>query len=208
MAGGISGPLFFGPLISTGSRGLVAPAFTIGAALMIAGGVTKLILGIRAECAPLDDIAKPLTAEEAEALAAKDEAETERPRPDLHQSWARVHRSRAWIYRLSAQGDGEGALQAEIQARAEEAARALAFHIEADQRRKAAETEVEHQRQELKEQEERIRRRLEASRQRARGLGRFRPGPGRLTGSPRSGSRVPPPEEALDNEITTIERAL
>ena len=64
--GGIIGPLLFGPLIATGSHRLVALAFLIGAALMITGGVAELLFGVRAEGTQLEDIAKPLTVEEAE----------------------------------------------------------------------------------------------------------------------------------------------
>jgi MFS family permease len=64
--GGIVGPLLFGPLIATGSHGLVAVAFLIGAALMTAGGVAELLFGVKAEGTQLEDIAKPLTVEEAE----------------------------------------------------------------------------------------------------------------------------------------------
>jgi MFS family permease len=65
-AGGIAGPLLFGPLISTGSRGLVSVAFLVGSALMLAGGATELVFGVKAEQQPLEDVARPLTAEDAE----------------------------------------------------------------------------------------------------------------------------------------------
>jgi hypothetical protein len=68
--GGITGPLLFGPLISTGSVGLVALAFAIGSVLMIFGGVAELMFGVKAEGAQLEDIARPLTAEEPGAGAA------------------------------------------------------------------------------------------------------------------------------------------
>ncbi len=64
--GGITGPLLFGPMIATGSKGLVGVAFLIGAGLMAAGGVAELAFGVKAEQAQLEDIATPLTAEEAE----------------------------------------------------------------------------------------------------------------------------------------------
>jgi MFS family permease len=64
--GGIVGPLLFGHLIATNSRGWVAIAFLIGAGVMALGGVAELFLGVKAENAQLEDIAKPLTAEEAE----------------------------------------------------------------------------------------------------------------------------------------------
>ena len=44
--GGISGPLLFGSLISTGARSEVAIGFLIGAAVMALGGVAELLLGV------------------------------------------------------------------------------------------------------------------------------------------------------------------
>jgi MFS family permease len=64
--GGIVGPLLFGHLIATNNRGWVAAAFLIGAGVMALGGIAELFLGVKAENAQLEDIAKPLTAEEAE----------------------------------------------------------------------------------------------------------------------------------------------
>ena len=64
--GGIVGPLLFGHLIATNERRWVMLAFLIGAAVMALGGVAELFLGVRAEQTQLEDIAKPLTVEEAE----------------------------------------------------------------------------------------------------------------------------------------------
>jgi MFS family permease len=65
--GGISGPLFFGHFIHSGSADQVATGFFIGAGAMALGGVAELLFGVRAEGQSLENIAKPLTAEEAEA---------------------------------------------------------------------------------------------------------------------------------------------
>jgi MFS family permease len=64
-AGGISGPLLFSHLVSTGKVPDTVIAFSIGAALMIIAGLTEIIFGVRAERQSLEDIARPLTAEEA-----------------------------------------------------------------------------------------------------------------------------------------------
>ena len=64
--GGIIGPLLFGHLIATNDRNMVMIAFLIGAGVMALGGVAELFLGVRAENTQLEDVAKPLTAEEAE----------------------------------------------------------------------------------------------------------------------------------------------
>ena len=64
--GGITGPYLFGKMIESGEESQVAIAFYIGAAIMAIGGIVELFLGVRAEQESLEDIAKPLTAEDAE----------------------------------------------------------------------------------------------------------------------------------------------
>ncbi len=71
--GGISGPLLFGHLIDNASASKditgIAIGYFIGAALMIAGGVVEIFLGVKAEGQSLENIAKPLTAEDATVAA-------------------------------------------------------------------------------------------------------------------------------------------
>jgi MFS family permease len=67
--GGITGPQLFSRLIASGDDGQVALAFAIGAVLMIAGGIVALVYGVAAERQSLENIAKPLTAEDAEPAA-------------------------------------------------------------------------------------------------------------------------------------------
>ena len=66
--GGISGPLLFGKLIDNASADkditAIALGYFIGAALMVAGGLVEVFLGVKAEGQSLENIAKPLTAEE------------------------------------------------------------------------------------------------------------------------------------------------
>lgn len=64
--GGISGPLLFGHLINSGDEGLVSIAFYTGAGVMILAGIVEIFFGVKAEQATLEDLAQPLTAEEAE----------------------------------------------------------------------------------------------------------------------------------------------
>ena len=71
-AGGIAGPLLFGKLIedaTSGGEGIsaIALGYYIGSALMIAGGIIAAFLGVKAEGQSLENIAKPLTAEDADA---------------------------------------------------------------------------------------------------------------------------------------------
>ena len=63
-AGGITGPLLFSALVSTGQVSDTVLAFSIGASLMILAGLVEIVLGVRAERQSLEDIARPLTAEE------------------------------------------------------------------------------------------------------------------------------------------------
>ncbi len=65
-AGGITGPILFGKLIE-GGRADVAFGYYLGAGLMIAAGLVELVLGVKAEQRSLEDIATPLTAQDAEA---------------------------------------------------------------------------------------------------------------------------------------------
>jgi MFS family permease len=66
--GGIAGPLLFGSLIDRASSShditAIALGYFIGAALMVAGGVVEAVLGVHAEGKSLEDIARPLTAED------------------------------------------------------------------------------------------------------------------------------------------------
>jgi MFS family permease len=79
--GGIIGPLLFGNLIASGNRGEVATAFFIGAAVMAVGGIVELFFGVKAEQVPLENIAKPLTAEESEHMPAREREGRRRYRP-------------------------------------------------------------------------------------------------------------------------------
>jgi MFS family permease len=65
--GGITGPLLFGRLIEAGGETNVMYGYLLGAALMIAAGVVEIVLGVEAAGRQLEDIAKPLTAQDAEA---------------------------------------------------------------------------------------------------------------------------------------------
>src|SRR4051812_12235799 len=70
--GGIAGPLLFGKLIDNATKGhdgisAIASGYYIGAALMIAGGIVAAFLGVKAEGESLENIAKPLTAEDSDA---------------------------------------------------------------------------------------------------------------------------------------------
>jgi MFS family permease len=58
--GGVAGPLLFGILINTGSRGSVAAGYVIGALLMIAAAVVQALWGVAAERKPLELVARPL----------------------------------------------------------------------------------------------------------------------------------------------------
>ncbi|MFE9452609.1 MFS transporter [Streptomyces sp. NPDC006739] len=69
-AGGISGPLLFADLTSTGKVGDTVLAFQIGASLMCAAGLVAAALAVRAERRSLEDVARPLTAAAGRAKAA------------------------------------------------------------------------------------------------------------------------------------------
>jgi len=72
--GGAIGPLLFGKLIDDASASKditgIAVGYFIGAALMIGGGLVEAFLGVKAEGQSLENIAKPLTAEESPKAGA------------------------------------------------------------------------------------------------------------------------------------------
>ena len=92
--GGIVGPLLFGQIIHSGNRYLVAIGFFIGAAAMALGGIAELLFGIRAEQQSLENIAKPLTAEEADELLPLPVTPEARPLPDAYRERHEAVRSR------------------------------------------------------------------------------------------------------------------
>jgi MFS family permease len=67
--GGIVGPIYFGKLIESG-RAAVVHGYYIGAGLMIAAGLVELVLGVDAAQRSLEDIAEPLTAQDAKSEAS------------------------------------------------------------------------------------------------------------------------------------------
>ena len=90
--GGITGPYIFGKMIESGEESQVAIAFFLGAGVMAIGGVAELVFGVKAEKAELEDIAKPLTAEDAEQ-----EEDEPRAKPEPAAAGRREHARR---YRL------------------------------------------------------------------------------------------------------------
>jgi MFS family permease len=135
-AGGIAGPLLFGHLINSGNPDTLAVGFYIGAVVMAIGGVAELLFGVKAEQQPLESIAKPLTAEEAESgrlepgaeepAAAEAEIDTRpeiqharqnRQAAEYERARAAQHRARAHELRSAALegGQEDGSQQAEIE---------------------------------------------------------------------------------------------
>jgi MFS family permease len=62
--GGVAGPALFGVLIDTGSRGSVFAGYLLGSVLMIAAAVIAWRYCIDAERKSLEDVARPLAAQE------------------------------------------------------------------------------------------------------------------------------------------------
>jgi MFS family permease len=94
-AGGIAGPVIFGALIHSGDVSKVATGFFIGAAAMALGGIAELRFGVRAEQQSLEDIARPLSAEEADRAAGDDGHEGLRLRERAETQRATAARHRA-----------------------------------------------------------------------------------------------------------------
>src|SRR5436305_9951294 len=66
--GGIIGPALYGHQIATGNRYDLFYGYLLGAGLMILGGLTEVVIGVNAEQRGLEDVATPLTAEDARRL--------------------------------------------------------------------------------------------------------------------------------------------
>lgn len=64
--GGITGPQVFSRMVESGETSKVAIAFSVGAVLMIVAGIVAIFFAVDAERKSLENIAKPLTAEDAE----------------------------------------------------------------------------------------------------------------------------------------------
>jgi MFS family permease len=58
--GGVAGPLIFGLLMETGSRGTVFAGYLFAAVLMVAAAIVALRYGVAAERKPLEEVARPL----------------------------------------------------------------------------------------------------------------------------------------------------
>jgi MFS family permease len=64
--GGVTGPALFGKLVETEKEINVFYGYLLGAALMIIAGVLEWFIGVEAAGKSLEDVARPLTAEEEE----------------------------------------------------------------------------------------------------------------------------------------------
>jgi MFS family permease len=71
--GGITGTYVFSRLAESEDIGKIALGYYVGAAVMAVGGLVELFLGVKAEGRQLEDIAKPLTAQEGEAAVEEED---------------------------------------------------------------------------------------------------------------------------------------
>ncbi len=65
--GGVIGPQIFSRMINTGSYEQVFLALSVGAVMMILGGLAELVFGVKAERQSLESIAAPLTTADAQS---------------------------------------------------------------------------------------------------------------------------------------------
>ncbi|QFG19950.1 MFS transporter [Actinomadura sp. WMMB 499] len=65
--GGVVGPALFGRLVETEKVSAVANGYFLGAALMIAAGLVEAFIGVEAARRSLEDVARPLSAEEPDS---------------------------------------------------------------------------------------------------------------------------------------------
>jgi MFS family permease len=69
-AGGLVGPWLFGTLIESETRTNVFYGYLIGAGLMFVAGLVEIAIGVEAEQKSLEEVATPVTAQEAEGAEA------------------------------------------------------------------------------------------------------------------------------------------
>jgi MFS family permease len=62
LLGGVGGPWLFGVLIEHGVRSEILLGYLLGAVLMVIAAGVELVLGVQAECKPLEEVALPLSA--------------------------------------------------------------------------------------------------------------------------------------------------
>jgi MFS family permease len=79
--GGIIGPLLFGRFIEAG-KDMVAVGYYIGAGLMIGAGIVEIFFGVEAAQRPLEDVAQPLTAQDAEDEDEDQDRDEDQPAGD------------------------------------------------------------------------------------------------------------------------------
>jgi MFS family permease len=60
LLGGVAAPLLFGELINSGSKMNVGWGYLLGAALMIAGSLCEMFLGVEAAGKSLESVSKPI----------------------------------------------------------------------------------------------------------------------------------------------------
>ena len=149
--GGITGPLLFGHLIGSGETSQLATGFFIGAGVMALGGVAELFFGVKAEQANLEDIAQPLTVEDAEEGGEEETGEQDesaeaepdtrpehrealRCRAQAQEEHARAAEHRAMVHELRARGGDDVERRLAVEAALADIAelRASAFDEEAD----------------------------------------------------------------------------
>ena len=75
IVGGFGGPLLFGALIESGEPDQIFIGYLVGAVVMIVGGVIQALMGVEAARRDLEDIAPPLSAQEAELEEPGEEAD-------------------------------------------------------------------------------------------------------------------------------------
>jgi len=64
LAGGVGAPLLFGRIVEIGSSSALLAGYLVAAALMIAGAIVEMWLGVPAERRSLEHVATPLSSRE------------------------------------------------------------------------------------------------------------------------------------------------
>jgi MFS family permease len=88
--GGITGPVLFGALVGTKDPGNTMIGYLIAAGWLIAAAITEAVLGVDAEQQSLEEVAEPLSAEEADGdrRGPSEGRRRRRTRSDYGRAWA------------------------------------------------------------------------------------------------------------------------
>ena len=111
---GVIGPWLFGTLISSGARIEVFWGYAAAGGIMVAAGIIHATMGVRAEQTALEDVAAPLSAEDAEDGDAQEDAGQDQGRDQAPDEDRDQERDEGPRHRRDRSGAGSGDVHAHV----------------------------------------------------------------------------------------------